>query len=445
MGLGLFGGGVGVSRYLVNKGAKVIITDLRNESELKKSLDKLSGLSAVYHLGGHHEEDFSNADYIIANPAVPPDSPFLEIARRHGIPVLTEMSLFMSLCPSPVIGITGSLGKSTTLAMLDSMFRCSGLRYFMGGNIGISLFDHLEEMDTNSTVLLELSSFQLNYFHGIRKSPNIAVLTNIYHHHLDYHKTYEKYIEAKRAVFQYQGPEDMAILGQGSSLRELYGSCGQGRKVFLGSEKGPFSVFWDGTSIVLKQHDDILMKISGESLKVPGMHNIQNAMAAIAAAHGAGLDEKSIPEGLVNFKGMPHRLELAGKNNKVTWVNDSKSTTPQSVLSALNSLKGPIILILGGYDKGSSFDDLFKSFGNAVRFLIFMGAAAERLSHEASILCPDIPQLLSKNLYEAVNRAAESAEPGETILFSPGCSSYDEFNNYEERGSAFKSFVREIS
>lgn len=446
MGLGLFGGGVGVTRYLVKKGAKVTVTDLRGEEELRPSLKKLKGLEVAYHLGRHRDDDFSRADYVFVNPAVKPDSPYLKLARSHRVRIRTEMSLFFRLCPSPVIGVTGTLGKSTTVAMLNEMFRNSNHPYFLGGNIGISLLDRLEQMDTTTHVILELSSFQLGYFRTLKKSPHIAVITSLLPNHLEYHKTMSAYIRSKSAILRYQTKEDSAILGDGYALRYHYCESGEGRKFYLRMRElfpDRDGVYQVGESLFLRIGGKVRLQFPLSDIRVPGVHNVLNAMAAVAAAYLAGLDVRPIQCGLRDFKGIPHRFEMFLSHNNVTYVNDSKSTSPHSTLAAVNSTSRPYVLILGGHDKGLSFEELFAGLDERARLLIIMGEAAGRIETDAESFRPYIPRKRVINLQEAVEEAVKAAQDGDMVLLSPACSSYDAFLNYEERGETFKKLVQD--
>lgn len=448
MGLGLFGGGVGVTKFLVKQGARVTVTDLRTTSELVPSIKQLEGLPVSYKLGGHYEEDFVNADMIIVNPAVSKDSKFLQIARNNNVPLNTEMNIFFKLCPAQIIGITGSNGKSTTTTIIGQILQQTQRKTWTGGNIGKSLLIHLEEIKPSDIVVLELSSFQLEELNNIKKSPHISVLTNISPNHLDRHPTVDNYIQAKKSIILHQGQYDYAILNYDDpELRRWEREC-----------KG--NICWYSTKQALNngtfiKDDNIVLLINGNKtlipnitrIKIPGNHNLQNILAASCASYLAGAEETHIENIVTNFTGLEHRLEFVSEVNSVKYYNDSKATTPESAIAAIKTFNAPVILVAGGYDKGSSFEEFADTCAKYTKAVVLIGKTAEKirgliLTKKGVQKAPSVTK--SNTFKEAFEQANTYAEKGDVVLLSPACASYDMFINYEERGRQFKEMINAL-
>lgn len=445
MGLGLFGGGVGVAQFLARQGARVTVTDLRNAAELSPSIKLLEGFPVSYKLGGHFQEDFINADMVIVNPAIPWNSKFLQVARDNHVPLDTEINIFFRLCTAPIIGITGSNGKSTTTTLICRILQQTTRTTWVGGNIGKSLLVHLEDIRPQEIVVLELSSFQLKELHTVRKSPSISVVTNISPNHLDRHPDMNDYIQAKKCIILYQKPEDYTILNYDDrELRTWEKEC-KGR------------VLWYSTEHTLKngafiKGKDIVLSIDGQrmsipcisGIRIPGTHNLQNILAASCAGYLAGAGEQHIEEAVTAFSGLGHRLEFVREVHGVQYYNDSKATTPESAIAAVTAFPVPVILIAGGYDKGSHFEEFAKKCAKHTKSTILIGKTAEKLKE---LILKNIGQKNSPSVYMADNfkeaflKAHAIAKTGDVVLLSPACASYDMFINYEERGRLFKDMV----
>lgn len=445
MGLGLFGGGVGVAKFLARHGAHVTVTDLRDTAELSQSISQLEGFPITYKLGGHFEEDFINTDMVIVNPAVPQNSKFLQIARSNHISVDTEINIFLKLCPAPIIGITGSNGKSTTTTLTGRILQQAARTTWIGGNIGISLLSHLEEIKSQEIVVLELSSFQLKEFHAIKKSPQVSIVTNISPNHLDRHKDMNDYIQAKKGIILHQKPEDYTILNYDDmELRNWEKEC-----------KG--QVLWYSTKHTLKngafiKGENIVLSINGKDIsipctsrvKLPGIHNLQNILAASCAAYLAGASERHIEKAVTTFTGLEHRLEFVREIHGIQYYNDSKATTPESAIAAITAFQAPVVLIAGGYDKGSSFERLAEICARYTKSVILIGKTAEKINGLIlkKIDLKKVPTIhITDNFREAFQKANAIAKRGDIVLLSPACASYDMFTNYEERGRLFKDMV----
>ena len=448
MGLGLFGGGVGIAQFLARQGAHVTVTDLRNAAELSSSMKQLEGLPISYKLGRHSEEDFTNADMVIVNPAVPKNSKFIQIARNNHIQIDTEMNIFFKLCPAPIIGITGSNGKSTTTTLTGKILEETQRRTWIGGNIGKSLLEYLEEMKPADIVVLELSSFQLEELNKTGKSPHISIVTNISPNHLDRHADMDEYIQAKKAIILHQDSGDYAILNYDDpELREWEREC-KGHVLWYSANH----TLADGAFV---KSNDIIISMNGQNtiipcvsrVKIPGMHNLQNVLAASCAAYLAGARKQHIEKAITTFPGLEHRLEFVREVNGVKYYNDSKATTPKSSIAAITAFQAQVILIAGGYDKGSSFEEFAGACAQHTNAVILIGKTAGKiqeliLKKKGTKETPLI--FLQKTFEEAFKQANSLAKAGDVVLLSPACASYDMFLNYEERGKKFKDMVKAL-
>lgn len=446
MGLGLFGGGVGVAQFLARQGARVTVTDVRTATELSPSVKQLEGLPISYKLGGHCDEDFANADMVVVNPAVPRDSRFIRIARDNQVPMDSEINIFFQLCPAPIIGITGSNGKSTTTTLTGKILQQQTQRTaWVGGNIGKSLLLHLEKIQPSDIVVLELSSFQLEELRNAQTSPRISVVTNISPNHLDRYPGMIEYIQAKKGIVAYQKPSDYTILNYDDpELRRWEKEC-KGNVLWY-STKNRLSdgAYIDGNSIVLSVRGKTATIPCVSGIKIPGVHNLQNILAASCAASLAGAQEQHIENTITTFPGLEHRLEFVRQINGVQYYNDSKATTPESAMAAVTAFQSPVILIAGGYDKGSDFEEFAGVCAKYTRTVILIGKTAKKIQ-ELIIRKGgrnETPSIFTSSTFrEAFQQAITIANSGDVVLLSPACASYDMFLNYEERGRQFKDMV----
>lgn len=450
MGLGLFGGGVGAARFFAEAGAKVTVTDKRHPGDLKPSLDALSDLNIHYVLGMHSPDDFRAADLVVVNPGVPIDSPLVTMARGAGAQIEREINLLFKLTPHhPKLGVTGSNGKSTTTALLGEMVKLADSRALVGGNIGGSLLAETRGLETGVPLVLELSSFMLEGMAEMRESPQVAVVTNLSPNHLDRHRTVENYYEAKKEILKHQGPEDTAVLNAEDPELVNWVSLVKGRLIWVSTSFEP-----EGDAAFVED-DRMIVRIGGEEevvgivseLRLPGKHNLFNALAASAAARAHGVQAWQIAEALAAFCGLPHRLELVARSaDNVAFYNDSIATTPESAICALNSFQGAVTLIAGGYDKGSSFEQLGAAIVRKARRVVLLGATASRIEESITRASRDggrLPQIQrARNLVDAARIAHDGAAPGEIVLLSPACASFDQFRNFQERGELFTHLAR---
>ena len=428
MGLGLQGGGAGVARFFAERKAKVTVTDLKTEKELAPSLASLANLAISYILGCHRKEDFKKADLIIRNPDVPKDSPYLIAARKNGIPVEMDESLFLRLCPrrENVIGITGTRGKTTTTHLLGTILKKAGCHTLLGGNLlGVATLSLLDQITSKTMVVLELSSWQLQGLGWDKESPHIAVVTNIYPDHLNRYQNMEEYINDKKIIFQYQKRDDFLVLNAENKITKSFGQKAQSR------------IVWFSKSDII--HRGVL------DLKLKGGHNLENLAAAYAVAKILKIDDQTIKEAMSSFTGVPYRLEEIATINGVTYVNDTTSTTPIACQMALRAYEDrPIILIAGGASKNLSLTDLGREIDQKAKAVILLeGTAASEL--EKAIEEKKKIKGRFNDLAKAVLAAKDSAKDGDIVLLSPGCTSFGMFKNEFNRGEKFTYLVKSLN
>ena len=444
MGLGLFGGGVGAVRYLAAQGARVTVTDLKPAEQLAESVRQLAGIDVAFHLGRHDEKDFVETDVLIVNPAVPPASPFLELAQRHNVALDTEMNIFMRNCRTRIAAVTGSDGKSTVTTLLAAMLERTGCRVWCGGNLGVSLLDHLGDISAPDRVVLEFSSFQLERLSWISRSPHLAVVLNINPNHFDWHGEMAAYRTAKQNILRFQTPADVAVLNEDDPDVTEWRRLTKGRVYgFSATRELANGAYLSGNDIVLSLHDEP-RRVGLTGLRLRGAHNRLNVAAAALAAALVGATPTGISDAIRDFRGLPHRLESVGEVNGVRYYNDSKATTPISALAALRSFEEPLILIAGGYDKRLPFDELGREAAVRAKAVILLGKAADKIEEAIPAVGRRAQVVRATDLRDAVKRAAALAAPGDVVLLSPACASYDMFRNYEERGDVFRGAVESI-
>lgn len=442
LGLGKFGGGVAVTRWLAVQGASVTVTDLKPEAELADSLAAIADCEVSLHLGGHVEADFSEADLVVANPAVPPRSEYLQHSANVGIPITTEMNLFLERCPAPVVGITGSVGKSTITAMTAHVLEqvLPDRTVWVGGNIGKSLLNDLDQIRSEDLVVLELSSFQLHYTPLIRWSPHIAVITNVTPNHIDWHGNFAAYLADKLNIVRYQDPErDLIVIEETPDLHHNF-------DLMFGDAAGIWR--YEADADVLKatmqtssglEADDRKLIWEGVQLKIPGRHNRENAAAALTVATALGADEQAAIGAIGSFEGLPHRLCHVAEVGGVQYIDDSKSTTPEALLTALKAIDRPVLVIVGGYNKKSDLSAAIERLAKRAKYVACIGATAAIWQAGLEQLGAACGSFGSIEL--AVDQCADLAESGDTVLLSPACASWDMFRDYRSRGEAFVKAV----
>ncbi len=474
MGLGLFGGGAGAARYFARLGAKVTVTDLSTPEKLAKSVQALSGLDIEFVLGKHRPEDFQNTDLVVTNQAVRPDNEYLRVARAAAIPVITETGLALALNRSPWLGVTGSSGKSTTSGLIAEMLRQYDPATLFGGNIGGDLLTRVEEHPASAPLVVELSSFQLTHIGpdlaaGLVKPPRVAVVTNLTPNHLDWHHDFADYTAAKRNLLHHQTRADYVVLNTEDPLLADWAAAATAGVIRCGrSDPGHADAcFLAGDTVVLRLGGTERARFPLDRFRLLGSHNRLNAVQAVAAAFAYLLGEKNkhgekdtgeadgrvaaIAAGLAAFRALPHRLEMLEANGPgILFVNDSKSTTPEAAITALRAIDKPLVLIAGGYDKHSPFEELAAEIQARAEGLVLVGAAGKRLGAAVRAASGQRPggkgELTvvdaGEDFHQAVQAACELAPSDGVVLLSPACASYGMFVNYEERGDTFRKLAR---
>lgn len=446
--------GLGVSnqavvRWLAARGALVTAFDRKTAGELGEVYDRLNGLGVAWSLGEGYllKLDPREFDVVFLTPGMRKDLPEIARLREAGVRLHSEIGLVFDYCPAPVIGITGSAGKTTTTTLTGLVLGETGRRVFVGGNIGEPLLERLEEMTPDDLVVLELSSFQLQM---LCKSPHIGVLLNIRPNHLDIHASFEEYVEAKRNIVRFQGRDDVAVLNADDAHSAACAGLGEGRvALFSGRREVEAGAFCRDGRVIVRW--DGREETAGEAaeIRLPGAHNLENALAALCIAAAAGVPAERAWSAIRGFAGVEHRLEPVRELRGVRYINDSIATAPDRTAAALASFDAPLILIAGGYDKKIPYDDLGPLIVDRVRKLILIGqtapkirAAVERAAAPKASPGPEIVDAAS--LEEAVRLAASAARPGDVVLLSPASASYDMFTDYRERGRRFKECVQRL-
>jgi UDP-N-acetylmuramoylalanine--D-glutamate ligase len=424
MGLGRHGGGVSTARFLVEQGARVTITDTAPAGILAESLQAIRDIQLEdIRLGAHSHEAFRNAELVIVNPAVRPGNCWVEQARANGIPITSEIELFLARVSGPVIGVTGSNGKSTTASMIAAILTAAGRTAWLGGNIERSLLPHLPQMKPDDWTVLELSSFQLHWLSDETRLPEITVITNCTPNHLDWHKNYNHYAAAKRR-----------LLATGSG--KLRGSSAA--VAVLGSTLTPWRA--DCVRDVVS-----IDETSVPPLLIPGRHNRENAACAGAAARAVGCDEGAIANALSSFTGLPHRLETIAVVAGRRMINDTQATTPEATIAALQSIREPIWLLCGGANKGATFHNLAEVIKSHCAGAACYGAVGPQI-HQAIQRCgAHLQNVCVERLNEAFAWCWERSLPGHSILLSPACASTDQYRDYSHRAEDFCTLARSAS
>jgi UDP-N-acetylmuramoylalanine--D-glutamate ligase len=435
--VGLGKTGVSTARFLAEKGAEVFITDEKPASEIEDAICALSDINVNLQTGGHRSEILSQIDLIVPSPGVPPWGDLLSEAVKRGIPVLSEVELAFRFLKIPMIAVTGTNGKTTTTTIIREIFEKAGKKIFVGGNIGNPLIDYVNGEQKDDYVVAEISSFQLQWVESF--SPFISILLNTTRDHLNYHGTFEEYRSVKERIFKNQGKGDIAILNADDPLSLPLSERIRADVIrFSSSQKLDRGIFVDG--VVLRYRDP---KVGDEEypirmINIQGAHNVENVMAAVVASRRCGCPSSDIIAAVENFKGVPHRIEYAGQKDGVVFYDDSKATNVGAVASALLTFSGPIILLLGGRDKGGDFKTLTGLIRARVKRLVLFGEAGRTIN---SLIGGTVPTTLVSSLKKAALYACEHSSSGDVVLLSPGCASFDEFENYEERGRFFREIV----
>jgi len=448
MGLGTRQGGLGVTRYLAERGAEVTVTDLLEASALGSIINALADLPVRFVLGRHRREDFERAEIVVRNPAVPIDSPWLKLARDAGAQVEMEMSLFFRACPAPITGVTGTKGKTTTATLCAGILGVVRPDVVLAGNMGTSALNALPRISADTPVVIELSSWQLEGLaeHGL--SPHVAVLTNVSEDHLDRYPSLTAYVEAKRHIARFQQSEDWFVVNQDNPLAWASRRAGSGQVIPFGQEpKGGRGAFlsgdrliwrWDGTEQEICDRQDLLLR---------GPSATMNALAASAATLLMGATTAQARTGLATQQPIPYRQEPVATINGVLYVNDTAATAPAAALAALKTYRGkPLVLIAGGATKHADLEPLAKRAAADTEAVVLIDGSATsdlaRLLNAAGVRQLSGPH---QSMESAVRAATALAKPGTVVILSPGCASFGLFRDEFHRGDEFRAAVRRLA
>ncbi len=439
--------GIGVSnlpliRLLVSCGACVTAHDKRNPEQLGDLYGELQEMQVQLVLGEHYLDEIApGTEIVYKTPGVRYDMPALQRAAKEGARITSEMELFFECCPCRIIAVTGSDGKTTTTSLIYDMLKRAGYTCHLGGNIGHPLVEDLAIIKPEDIAVLELSSFQL---HTMKQSPEIAVVTNVTPNHLDWHTDFQEYIDAKKAIFSYQAETGRLVLNYDNEITRSFGSEGKQPVYFSSKEVLEDGYCLQDGKIVFMEGGTVLREVLAiDTIYIPGLHNVENYMAAIAATDHL-ISTEVVRETAVGFLGVPHRIEFVRELDGVRYYNDSIASSPARTTAGLVSFgEKKVILIAGGYDKKIPFDEFGTVVNDHVKKLVLVGVTAEKIKTavQRAENYKNLPIHVCTAFEEAVNKAREIAQPGDIVMLSPACASFDLFKNFEVRGNTFKEIV----
>jgi len=440
--IGLARSGLAAVEFLLGRGARVLANDRKSVEELSARVLELAEQGVDLVTGSHPTGLVSDVDLVVLSPGVPTDVAPLKEAREQGVPIWGELELAFREIEGSVVAVTGTKGKSTTATLIADILRRDGRPVVLGGNIGQPLIGLVEKTSKDSFVVVEVSSFQLEATDSFR--PRVAVLLNVTPDHLDRHLSFEAYRRAKERIFANQEQEDWAVVYGGNPLTKDMGSRSRSQKIYYSldciGDKVPHVCVKEGWIV---RHEDAFTSewIPLESISIPGQHNVENVMAAAAATGALGVPAEAMRDAVASFPGIPHALERIAEIAGVSFYDDSKATNVAAAQAAIASFDQGVILVLGGRSKGADFETLLDDVRGKVKLVLALGEAREQI---AGVLGSDVPVVLCTGLREVVERAFEHSEPGDTVLFSPACASFDMFADYAERGRLFKEEVERL-
>jgi len=443
--------GQALARYLSAKGAVVTLNDMRKPEEMLHEMQNVEQFNITWALGSHPLSLLENVDMVCPSGGVPLTLPLIVEAKNRGIEISNDSQIFMENVKAPVIAITGSAGKTTTTTLVGRMAKAavgSDKKVWVGGNIGLPLIEFLDEIQPDDLVILELSSFQLEQ---MTHSPHIGAVLNITPNHLDRHGTMEAYTAAKARILQFQNEKDIAVLDREDKGSWQLRSMVRGKLVSFGLRQPPngeTGVYMEDGFVKLQEKDQVFVVLPETSIQLRGEHNLMNVLAACAISNAAGLSLDAISKGVEDFLGVEHRLEVVRTLRGVTWINDSIATAPERTMAALRSFNEPLVLLLGGRDKKLPWDELAAMIHERVDHVILFGEAAEKIANaigspKAGDRLVDVQK--TSEFEDALQAAERVAQENDIVLLSPGCTSYDAFKDFEERGDYFKKWVNSLS
>ena len=435
--------GIGAADLLEQTGATPVIYDGNEKIDKEAVLHKIPHHSRTEVYAGKLPKEVQDSlDLVVLSPGVPTDIPMVRAFYEQGLPVWGEVELAYRTGKGRVLAITGTNGKTTTTALLGKIMKDAEDSVFVVGNIGTPNTSKALEMKDNTTTVAEISSFQLETIEEF--APAVSAILNITEDHLNRHHTMEEYIRVKELIVKNQTADNYCVLNYEDPVLREFGKNIVPKTVYFSSERVlEQGIYLDGDQIILKTEKEEIPVVHTGDLKLLGKHNFENVMAAVAMAYYAGVSIDSIRRSICEFTAVEHRIEYVTEKNGVAYYNDSKGTTPDAAIKGIQAMTRPTLLIGGGYDKGSSYDEWLNAFDGKVRYLVLIGQTRDKIREAAERLgvCPCI---LCENLEEAVKICAEKAEPGDAVLLSPACASWGQFDNYEQRGDMFKEYVRNL-
>ncbi len=440
--LGAARSGQAAARLLAEKGYQVYLSDSARTPKLESECEALSGLGIEIELGQHNRKRLAASKFIVVSPGIDESKGLLTEPFLYGIPLFGEIEIGYWFCPLPVAAVTGTNGKSTTTALVGHLLNTAGVPCKVAGNIGYAFCRAISELKDEKVIVAEISSYQLHTIRTFR--PRVGTLLNLSPDHLDRYGEVRDYYSAKLRLFDIMGPGDTAIFNADQPETAEWASLVGGMQpAWFGFKErvGSLAFSFEGSLFVRGRDHRAVEVISLKEFPLPGRHNQENLLAAAATATALGLEPESIRKGVPSFVGLPHRLEIVVKSEGVTWVNDSKATTVDSVQRALESYKGPVILIMGGRHKGAPYKPLADQVRAKVKRLVLIGEAADLIHQDLGGL---VPVSRADSLEAAVKASWTFSSPGDTIMLSPGCASFDMFTDFEQRGDRFREAVRRI-
>ncbi len=451
-GIGLLGGGVGTIRYLADQGAEIIATDLKTKEKLQDSLDKLKDIKNItYVLGQHRREDFINVDMVIKTPSCPWTNEHVKLALASEIPVETDASLFLQLCKAPVIGVTGTKGKTTTARMIYHILKKGPRTPVLFGVENISILDRLHYVKKDSIVVFELSSWRLSALKYCKISPHISVFTNIFPDHLNYYKTMESYLDDKKQIFLHQKAKDFFIYNwEDEMLRGVEDEVPSTVVTVSGKRKTDGrGVFIEDGYIYCNDGIDATKFVDTKDLSILGAHNVANLMLSIGAAHAAGVSKEMIKEAVYDIPPVAHRLEFVRTLDGVKYYNDTAATNPQAAVAGLKTFQTPVVLIAGGSDKNLPVGDLPQMIMEHTKDVVFFkGDGSDKIISALRKILPEDQKDRSMEIVTSMDEALAYAQKvsvsGDTVLLSPGAASFGVFTNEFDRGNQFRSKVKDL-
>ena len=437
--VGLARTGMATALFCAAQGARVTATDTRTESELDAAVAELRKAGVGLELAGHRQELIQGADLIIPSPGVPADAPLLQSARSKGVTIWSEIELASRFLKGRLIGITGSNGKTTTTSLIEHILRKAGFSTILAGNIGTPLISFVDKTSDKTITIAELSSFQLELVEKFR--PNISVFLNLTPDHLDRHHTLESYAAAKARIFENQTEADSAVLNADDPGTTPYAPAKPQLFWFSRKQRVAQGAFVTGNDILFRCEgtEEKVLKLA--DIPLAGSHNVENVLAAVAAARLAGAQPAAVAKGVRSFAGVEHRLEFVAEIGGVRFYNDSKATNVDATLKALDAFPGRILIILGGKDKGSDYTVLQPRLREKAILALLIGAAAGKIEKQ---IAGSVAIEQAGTIERAVETAANAARPGDVVLLAPACASFDQFQNYEHRGRVFKELVHQL-